>query len=376
MRGKHDLNPSFLGLCPPILLFALVRGCRPDTRYNGIFFIPIFILYMYSVFFCASDNPTSDYAFIMGFMPLIPTTTDYILLRNHQPELRKIGQKKPTSEMTSIEQLAWAASLIATPRGIGWTHEPTAHLPPRPTSSRGKFIASQFLWIIFYGILFDITLIHIQENPCFRKGGPSLAAFGWLWRTTVWVNLVSVYCTMSGVYASASIVSVAIGLYEPKDWPHLFGSLLDAYTVRKCWGRVWHQVLRKSLTSNSKFLASVFRLPRGTFATYFKLFTSFFISGLIHAAADYILHQNFTNGKSVQFFVLQAVIITFEDAVISIASKLGYKGSKAFKIIGFIWVFAWFTFSMPICLEPTVHAGTMDEANHASLIQALIRVAT
>ncbi|KIM45592.1 hypothetical protein M413DRAFT_24764 [Hebeloma cylindrosporum] len=303
----------------------------------------------------------------------ILTTTDYILLRHHQPELRKIGQKKSTSDMTTIEQVAWAASLLATPRGIGWTHEPTAHLPAQPTASRRKFIAFQFLWIIFYGILFDITLIHIQGNPCFSKGGPSLAAFGWWWRTTVWVNIVSLYCTLSGVYASASIVSVAIGLYEPKDWCHLFGSPLDAYTSDS---RVWHQALRKSLTSNSNFLASAFNLPRGTFATYFKLFTSFFISGLIHAAPDYIFHQNFSNGKAVQFFVLQAVVITFEDTVIAIASGLGYKESKSFKLIGLIWVFAWFTFCMPMYLDPTMHAGMMDEANHVSLIQGLIRVAT
>jgi hypothetical protein len=238
MREKNDLNPSFLGLCQLILLIALVHGGRPNVRYNWIFVIPIFILYIYSVVFCASDSATSDYALIMGFLPLIPTTSDYILLRNRQPELRKIGQKKTTSEMTFTERFVWAASLLATPRGIGWAHEPIAYLPPRPTTSRGKFIASQLRWIIFYSILFDITRIHNQENPCFRTGGPSLAACGWRWRTTVWMYVISGYCIMSRAYAIGSIVSVAPGFYEPRDWPHLFGSPLDAYTVRKCWGYV------------------------------------------------------------------------------------------------------------------------------------------
>jgi hypothetical protein len=239
MRGKNDLNSTFLFLCPPILLFALVHGSgQPNARYDCIFFIPIFILYIYSVFFCASDSATSDYAFIMCFMPLIPTTSDYILLRNRQPELRKIAQKKSTSEMTFTERFVWAASLLASPRGIGWAHEPTTQLPPRPTTSRGIFIASQFLWFLFYSILSNISLIHIQENPCFRTRGPSLAAYGWWWRTTVWVYVISLYCIMSKAYAIGSIVSVATGLYEPRDWPHLFGSPLDAYTVRRCWGYV------------------------------------------------------------------------------------------------------------------------------------------
>jgi len=390
MRGKYDLNRNLFSLCYLILLIALVHGGRPNARCNWIFFIPIFTLYTYSVFFCASDNAVADFSLVTTLMGLIPTASDYILLRNRQPELKKISQKKATTEMTFTECLTWAASLLATPRGIGWTHEPTAHIPPRPAASRGKFIASQFLWVIFYYILLDIACIHIRENPCYSKGGPSFAAFGWWWRTTVLLYIILVYCTTSGIYATVSIISVAIRLCEPGDWPHLFGSLSDAYTLRKCWGyvltifffshpltkldsRVWHQNLRRMLTSNSNFLAAVFRPPKGTFTTYFKLFTTFLISGLMHASGDYILHQNFYQGTSVQFFVLQAVGITFEDAVIALASRVGYKQSGVFKLIGFVWVFAWFTFCMPLWLDPQVHAGTINQTDRVSLIRALVR---
>ena len=235
---KSDRKPIFNGLCQLILLFALVRGGQPNPRYNWVFFIPIFILCIYSVFFCAPNSTTSDYAAVSSILNWIPTASDYILLRNRQPELRKIGQKKTTSEMTLKEHLMWAASLLVTPRGIGWTHEPTDQISPRPTASRQKFIASQFLWIIFYFILWDIALIPIRENPCFKIGGPSLVAFEWWRRTVVWSSILVIYCTLSGVYALASIVSVAGRLYEPRDWPHLFGSPFNAYTLRKCWGYV------------------------------------------------------------------------------------------------------------------------------------------
>ncbi|KIM39004.1 hypothetical protein M413DRAFT_419386 [Hebeloma cylindrosporum] len=371
MRGKHDLHPSYFGLCQLILLFALIHGGQPNARCNWIFFVAIFILYSYSVLFCASDSGGADFALITSLLHLIPTASDYILLRNHQPELRKIGQKKPSSEMTFAERFVWAVSLITTARGLGWAHEPKGQvIPPRPTASRRKFIASQFLWIIFYYIIFDTAGIHIQQNPCFKKGGPSLTAFGLWWRATGWAYIILLYSTMSGVHIMMSIVSVAIRLYEPGDWPHMFGSPLTAYTVRKCWGRVWHQTHRKTFTTHSNFLASALRLPKGTFTTYFKLFTSFFISGILHAGADYALHQNFTQGTSIQFFALQAVGITFEDAVIAIGCRLGYKQSKAFKLIGFIWVFAWFTFCLPIWLDPQVHAGTIDEPR-VSLIRML-----
>jgi hypothetical protein len=254
--------------------------------------------------------------------------------------------------MTFKERLKWAASLIATPRGIGWAHEPTDQNFPRPTASRRRFIASQFFWFIFYSILGDIALIPIRENPCFKIGGPPLAASEWWRRPVVWAAIYTIYFPISRVYAIYSIIFVATGLCEPSDWPHVFGSPLNAYTVRKSWGRVWHQLLRKIFNSHGNFLANALHLPKNKFTTYFKLFTAFFISGLLHAIAEYAFDhwQNFTEGPvaTIQFFLLQAVGITFEDAIIAIASRLGYKESNAFKLIGFIWVFMWFTICIPI----------------------------
>ena len=244
MRGKNELYKSFFILCQLILLLALVHGGRPNARNNWIFFIPIFILCIYSSFFCASARATSDYPFVQVFINLIPTSSDYVLLRNRQgsSELRKIGQKKDTSEMSFTERLAWASSLLSTSRGIGWAHEPTAHIPPRPTASKRKFIVSQLTWIFLRFIVFDAALIHIRQNPCYRTGGPSLGAFGWQWRMTAWVFIVSIYCSMNNLYAALSVVAVATRLYEPRDWPPLFGSPLYSYTVRNCWGYVFFQL--------------------------------------------------------------------------------------------------------------------------------------
>ena len=385
MTGRNSI---ISGLCQLILLLSIVHGGRPTARYNWIFFIPISILSTYSVFFCAPGNTQNDYAIIIALLNLILTASDYILLRIRQPELRKIGQKRATSEMTFKERLMWAASLLATPRGIGWAHEPTDQIPPRPTASPEKFIISQFLWIIFYFIFWDVAMIPIRENPCFKIGGPSLAAFGWWRRTVVWSHIFTVYCALSGMYAIASIIFVASGLYEPRDCPHLFGSPLNAYTLRKWWGyvltisftlyphrkkldsRVWHQILRKNLTSHANFLANTLHLPRGTFTTYFKLFTAFLISGLLHAIEEHVFFQNSPESATVQFFLLQAVGITFEDAVIGIASRLGYKESSAFKLIGFMWVFAWLTFCMPMWLDSQAHSGKMYQGDF-SLVQVL-----
>ncbi|KAF8954003.1 membrane bound O-acyl transferase family-domain-containing protein [Flammula alnicola] len=374
MRGKlHDFNPSLLGLIPFFEILALARGGGSTARLNELFFIPIASICIYMVFFCASESATSDYALSMNASTLFFCASDFILLRKHQRELRMIGQRRPTSEMSFIERLWWATNLVLTARGLGWAHEPTSHLAPRPTSSRTRFIISQLLWILFYFMLFDVASIFRRANPCFGRGGPSLTAYGWMWQTTAWLYIFAGYAMLSMIYAGISIVAVAVGLTEPREWPHLFGSPRDAYTVRKSWGRVWHQMMRKLLTGHMDFFAKVLHLPKGTFTTYFKLFGSFFISGLIHYAGDYMLFQDWS-GTSLRFFLLQAVAITFEDAIIGLAGRLGYtKPTPFFKLVGFIWVFAWFTFSIPIWIDPVVHTGAMDEDVNVSLIMGLWR---
>ena len=129
-------------------------------------------------------------------------------------------------------------------------------------------------------------------------------------------------------------------------------------------------MLRKMVTGHSDFIAKQLRLQKGTFTTYFKLFIAFFVSGLIHEAGDYALHQKWA-GYSVKFFLLQAVAITCEDAIIELAIKAGFssKPNRFVKFIGFIWVFAWFAYSLPPWMEKSFHEGTIDRLNYSLVLR-------
>ena len=48
--------------------------------------------------------------------------------------------------------------------------------------------------------------------------------------------LVMTYSVLKVYYVSASLVAVALHTSRPEDWPDLFGSWKDAYTVRRLWG--------------------------------------------------------------------------------------------------------------------------------------------
>ncbi|KAF9483174.1 hypothetical protein BDN70DRAFT_828134 [Pholiota conissans] len=354
-----------------ITVIAIARASRKNARFNELFIIPIGLLSYYLIFLSASDNPSSDYVLATSATSIFFTASDFVLLRRLQPEPRMIGQKKPTTEMTLLERLKWALQLELTPRGINWAHEPTDHIAPRPmTTSRTRFIISQILSIAYYFVSFDILSILVRANPCFGTGGPSFGQLGWAWRATVWIYPFVVYSSLCMTYCIASVVGVALHLWEPKDWPRPFGNVRDAYTLRNCWGRVWHQMLRKFLTGHMDSIARLLQLPKGTFTTYFKLFGCFFISGLVHYGPEYTLLQNWS-GRAMIFFPLQAAAITFEDGVIALGRRLGYRQNLFFKLLGFIWVFVWFSFSLPLWLEPTFHAGTMDKGINVSLILGL-----
>ena len=74
------------------------------------------------------------------------------------------------------------------------------------------------------------------------------------------------------------------------------------------------------------------------------------------------------------FFLLQAVAITCEDTVINLAIKAGFssKPNRFVKFIGFIWVFAWFAYSLPQWAEKSFLEGTINRLNY-SLILGLWR---
>ena len=90
MRRKHNIHQSLFIFCQLLLLLALIHGCHPNTgRSNRLFFIPISLICIYT-----SNSTTSDYSFIQIFINFIHTSSDYILLRHHQPELRKNRPEK------------------------------------------------------------------------------------------------------------------------------------------------------------------------------------------------------------------------------------------------------------------------------------------
>jgi hypothetical protein len=168
-------------------------------------------------------------------------SSDFILITDVQNELRSVKppQVKPASQYALSSRISWAWDLFTSLRGVGWAHEPASVLPPRP--ARKYFVVKQLASLAVLGLLFDLAMWHNSFNPAFSRHGPSLAGYGWLWRyECLWGWAIPAYATLAAQNCVVSLISVGLGRSDPEDWPWLFGSFLNAWSVRRFWGQVLH----------------------------------------------------------------------------------------------------------------------------------------
>jgi len=223
----------------PYILFSLsvpflITGiAAKPSPYRWMFFLPIASLCI-SIYHSKllSDTLTANLALYLL------TASDYLLFTDVQRELRPAGQLEEKSiwEAPFWSRVKWSINLLATPRGIGWTHQPKNGIPPRPTSDRRRFILTSLGRVLFNIALIDLTKITITHNPSFRRTAQPFSEQALLWRS--WCILQFLAITVPGLsvmYLSLGVASVALGLSEPTDWPDLIGNFGDAYTVRRFW---------------------------------------------------------------------------------------------------------------------------------------------
>jgi hypothetical protein len=172
-----------------------------------------------------------------------------------------------------------------------------------------------------------------------------------------WMGAYKFFADMNGMYVVTSAICVLSGLTEPSDWPPLFGEWSKTYTVRTMWGSTWHQMMRRTFTTYGNLVThNILGLRKGGFwSKYAQLYTAFFLSAVIHVYGAYVL-----TGKSCNewtFFLSQAVIIMIEDHVLDAAKAAGIKPNFFWHSVGYIWVIAWFSYSLRFWMDGLARAG-------------------
>ncbi|KAJ7626833.1 membrane bound O-acyl transferase family-domain-containing protein [Roridomyces roridus] len=380
----HPFNPSLLGLYSLLILVPLV--VRPSP-YRPLCFIPILALTAYVLCFTSTGTFEGDYYLSIQWLTYFFAASDYILLTDVQRELRQVSlnpassvDKRLVEERSLWDRTRLALSLLSTPRGIGWAHEPRHNIPAHPPAStpRTTFICKRLLCALTFFLMHDAANLHVRWNEMYRADGRGWMADGWAWRAVACIGYgASAYSAIEMIGILGSVLSVVVGVSRPEEWPMLFGGPREAWTIRRFWSRAWHQMLHRSLSAHGKFLAhKMLGLTPGTLPSlYIRLYTGFFISALLHYGAESMaLHH--LRGRALSFFMLQAVGITLEDVIFRLARKtpLGrLEGSVGARLVGYAWTLGWFALVLPYWQEPLVRAGLTDGGIPISLIMGVVK---
>lgn len=123
----------------------------------------------------------------------------------------------------------------------------------------------------------------------------------------------------------------------------------------------YHQLLRRGMSSVAHFFShKCLRLSRHTWLSrYVHMTMVFVISGIFHALCDLTQGIPLDQSGALQFFVMQAFAIMFEDLATAFLRRFGVntgktKPSAAARVLGYFWVVAWLAWSTPVWIFPSL----------------------
>ncbi|KAF8990828.1 membrane bound O-acyl transferase family-domain-containing protein [Cyathus striatus] len=346
---------------PPCTRNAPRRSRNQKVTYRPVSFILALAIFI-SIFTSPYEDANPSIRLAIGFFGsyYLGTAFDLLVLQ-HNPHdtLTHKKHQKPVSQLSFPLRVSWSYDILFNSRAVGWNCAFVGLRYPQYTSRR-KYVLEQFFWIVFYYLLVDLANFIGRRSPAFQYPPlESVDGDGFV------VQLINVGLFWGIMAASTEFgcaldsgISVAIGVSDPEDAPAYFGVWSKTKSARIFWGRTWHQSLRRSIQPQSKyFTQNVLHLPpKSLKAKYIELFMCFSLSGIYHAAGDWLAMRNPSTALATfGFFALQAVIIALDDILIYIGGMMGIGGIPG--VFSYVWVIGWMTLTTPIFANPVLMAG-------------------
>ncbi|CAG9988671.1 unnamed protein product [Clonostachys byssicola] len=173
----------------------------------------------------------------------------------------------------------------------------------------------------------------------------------------VLVQIVPDYCTLSSYHDILAIIGVATRVDDPSEWPPMYGSIAEAYTVRRFWSSFWHLLIYRSFSTFSKSILAILGISgRHPISRYTHNILVFLLSGIMHEIVPWLLtpDQCMKCGCHHQIwrFVLQVFGMMVEGAVQFVWIKLerwlfgpGVEQVRLYvamkRCLGYMWVLFW-----------------------------------
>lgn len=174
----------------------------------------------------------------------------------------------------------------------------------------------------------------------------------------IWINVFGLHLTQTAV---AILFSVILRWDEPCEWPSLFGSPFEAYSLRRFWGQFWHRIVVRPYTTYGLHVSRACGIPVNSTAE--KLVTAVFVFLLSGIAHSLVTWQTIGCGywRDIHWFLMNAVAAVGETLVAKWCKRMvAYEtkgemkkqkpAGKSFclhRVLGTIWVFLFFFWSVP-----------------------------
>lgn len=260
---------------------------------------------------------------------------------------------------TFLHRLGWVLDLVSNSRGVGWNYQvptlppppsnilstlrppfPDSPLPPASPPSRVSFFRSTLI-AFACGYLFCDTCKYLMlHDPyfLFPPAPPSSSPFPFPNFTRRAISLAATFgalsCFSNAYRLIACILTPGIlGIRihaDPLRFPAYFGSPAHIATkgVAGLWGHSWHQIFRFGFDTTGDFLAKPLgagwarKTAKGGIL---RLFTAFFLSGLLHAAGSYSTASRSRPQIAFFFFAVQPLGILAQRFASSYLRRLGWR---------------------------------------------------
>ncbi|KAK8021974.1 hypothetical protein PG993_012741 [Apiospora rasikravindrae] len=246
-------------------------------------------------------------------------------------------------------------------REVG-TYRQISHLPedskvPKPGCGPQRprfFLRSGSVIMVSYLVLEAITAIVPAAADCIQVPNTLLgnatarvAGVAGFWL------VVSLYLSL--IYNILATSQVLLFMSEPVDWPPLYGAVREAWSIRRFWGILWHQTLRKTFGSYARRLLKYSGVsPDGFVGRYATKVVEFAMSGTLHWMADCILRVPWAESGAMPFFLSHALGVLLEDCITTANRRFALVQCPTVRrVIGYVWVIAFLIISTPLWMEPT-----------------------
>ncbi|KAG2022028.1 hypothetical protein GB937_004122 [Aspergillus fischeri] len=208
-------------------------------------------------------------------------------------------------------------------------------------------------------------MLSLQPEPPFTAREMQIRFYVsvyWIWIAYLMLELCNTVLALFFV--------VILRLDNPEDWTPLFGSPLQAYSIRRFWTKFWHRLAVAPCVSSGRMITRrVARLQPGSQHEKISIaFWAFFVSGIFHVVADWASGEPCYLIDDMFFFVANFLAGAIESAIgkgLENAMKRSKNGMVrgllrsgiVRKMIGYIWVLGFMFWITPKWQYRKLHAS-------------------